>query len=248
MDRIQGSSPLARGLPDADIALVIGDGIIPARAGFTWSRHHAGDRPWDHPRSRGVYGSVPSLSLCDDGSSPLARGLPARMPHLKNSPVDHPRSRGVYRTCAPRSALRRGSSPLARGLLPGEPAGGLLGRIIPARAGFTLVAVVSAAASRDHPRSRGVYADGMITQTRTLWIIPARAGFTDGSEVGARDAADHPRSRGVYRFVFWFCVCVLGSSPLARGLRSWSAGPATPARIIPARAGVTRDVRHRPAA
>ena len=52
---------------------------------------------------------------------------------------------------------------------------------------------------------------------------------------------DHPRSRGVYFFLFvWLCL-VVGSSPLARGLRPrWRALRAT-CRIIPARAGFTRQ-------
>ena len=51
---------------------------------------------------------------------------------------DHPRSRGVYPLRRRVLAFRRGSSPLARGLLS---VGGSVcadGRIIPARAGFTL--------------------------------------------------------------------------------------------------------------
>ena len=50
-----GSSPLARGLRNADGSPRSGEGIIPARAGFTLRRagDFRGDR--DHPRSRGVY-------------------------------------------------------------------------------------------------------------------------------------------------------------------------------------------------
>ena len=57
----QGSSPLARGLrhaPDQDR----GDcRIIPARAGFTWSRPPRSHSPRDHPRSRGVYCAIPTV-------------------------------------------------------------------------------------------------------------------------------------------------------------------------------------------
>ena len=51
----RGSSPLARGLLAGQVLDVGGQGIIPARAGFTsWSAcRRAGAR--DHPRSRGVY-------------------------------------------------------------------------------------------------------------------------------------------------------------------------------------------------
>ena len=70
-----GSSPLARGLLNEDVAPPVGDGIIPARAGFTRSVGRGPPATADHPRSRGVYGGSGGFgrSLC--GSSPLARGL-----------------------------------------------------------------------------------------------------------------------------------------------------------------------------
>ena len=51
----QGSSPLARGLPQRRRSRHCPARIIPARAGFTGTgqRPHAGAA--DHPRSRGVY-------------------------------------------------------------------------------------------------------------------------------------------------------------------------------------------------
>ena len=74
--RSRGSSPLARGLQRTDVQGVRGEGIIPARAGFTaGSRHALGCLP-DHPRSRGVYSGVHLGSFRLVGSSPLARGLP----------------------------------------------------------------------------------------------------------------------------------------------------------------------------
>ena len=92
--------------------------------------------------------------------------------------ADHPRSRGVY----------------ARQII--HAVG--VARIIPARAGFTLVVSRMPATCRDHPRSRGVYlqkpnegleihgssplARGLLVwrglRTRLRRIIPARAGFT----------------------------------------------------------------------
>ena len=50
-----GSSPLARGLPAALLPPAAPDGIIPARAGFTYSRILGDMHHTDHPRSRGVY-------------------------------------------------------------------------------------------------------------------------------------------------------------------------------------------------
>ena len=74
-----GSSPLARGLLIAAWRQTFTNGIIPARAGFTLSKH--GDEPndADHPRSRGVYHATAVALYRELGSSPLARGLP-RLP------------------------------------------------------------------------------------------------------------------------------------------------------------------------
>ena len=75
-----GSSPLARGLREGEDARGGGDGIIPARAGFTsvscTPKNHFGD----HPRSRGVYPGRPLMISPFSGSSPLARGLRRRRP------------------------------------------------------------------------------------------------------------------------------------------------------------------------
>ena len=54
-------------------------------------------------------------------------------------------------------AMMVGSSPLARGLHDLRVHGGFPFRIIPARAGFTASRSGAAEATRDHPRSRGVY-------------------------------------------------------------------------------------------
>ena len=73
-----GSSPLARGLPEAAVGRQGRVGIIPARAGFTRASHHRDVRPRDHPRSRGVYFTRAVRRGSGRGSSPLARGLPAQ--------------------------------------------------------------------------------------------------------------------------------------------------------------------------
>ena len=70
-----GSSPLARGLLTQGGKIVEVYGIIPARAGFTSGRMLLCRLPWDHPRSRGVYGEMTFISGEVAGSSPLARGL-----------------------------------------------------------------------------------------------------------------------------------------------------------------------------
>ena len=196
----QGSSPLARGLPDSHRERGNEVRIIPARAGFTISTPTARRPMRDHPRSRGVYGPVSSRANTARGSSPLARGL-----HILEESAA--RQRGIIPARAgfttetgtrPMGKRRVGSSPLARGL---PRRGGPFGpgaRIIPARAGFTPRSRASPTAVKDHPRSRGVYgtdfggtvnAWGSSPLARGLRhavdvppsrrrIIPARAGFT----------------------------------------------------------------------
>ena len=70
-----GSSPLARGLLLHPLRGVQGEGIIPARAGFTRLPRSGWLGLPDHPRSRGVYEGSISMPGTVWGSSPLARGL-----------------------------------------------------------------------------------------------------------------------------------------------------------------------------
>ena len=72
-------------------------------------------------------------------------------------------------------------------------------------------------------------------------IIPARAGFTQPRPLPVRPGPDHPRSRGVYAPNRRTDRDHGGSSPLARGLRGQHPRPAGGQRIIPARAGFTRQ-------
>ena len=133
--------------------------------------------------------------------------------------------------------------------------------IIPARAGFTLSSAGETSGARDHPRSRGVYtprnrasraragssplARGLRVSRRLVrvlvGIIPARAGFTLGGGAFPLPCGDHPRSRGVYPRPHCTAPAAPGSSPLARGLRASKCPCRRRTRIIPARAGFTRD-------
>ena len=213
-----GSSPLARGLQLGQLGQKLGQGIIPARAGFTSTIMAAKASLSDHPRSRGVYSCLLHRASRLAGSSPLARGLlpllvvedlplgiiPARAGFTAFRRVfrrrcrDHPRSRGVYRTSKGRSISMSGSSPLARGLPVQDQRRGGQWRIIPARAGFTADRHPGRHPNRDHPRSRGVYHE----------LLP-----TEGHAAG--------------------------SSPLARGLPVQDQRRGGQWRIIPARAGFT---------
>ena len=131
--------------------------IIPARAGFTVDDFLTEISVSDHPRSRGVYMQMYEEAANVEGSSPLARGLltihrvelrgnriiPARagftlkVPQIDRVRQDHPRSRGVYYFADSNLQMAKGSSPLARGLLVVLYVLFNIGRIIPARAGFT---------------------------------------------------------------------------------------------------------------
>ena len=213
-----GSSPLARGLQLGYVWEEDGDGIIPARAGFTLKFEKNVLLDTDHPRSRGVYRAPASRVRCSAGSSPLARGLRSRTP-VATVPAgiiparagftatgtawpsrcrDHPRSRGVYWILAPAGGRTAGSSPLARGLL--------------------LVACWGKDSSG---------------------IIPARAGFTNTDTSPEWNPADHPRSRGVYAISRLTSTSRAGSSPLARGLPEENLDALFRLGIIPARAGFT---------
>ena len=152
-----------------------------------------------------------------------------------------------------------GSSPLARGLLHGVGQVQALGRIIPARAGFTATCAAAWKLAADHPRSRGVYTSGSRAMPkfegssplargllsghflllRVDGIIPARAGFTRSAGRAISFPRDHPRSRGVYATAPAAEGRARGSSPLARGLRPARPRASRSRGIIPARAGFT---------
>ena len=256
--RDQGSSPLARGLPSSFPFPRFRVGIIPARAGFTLRNSLNASDGSDHPRSRGVYRRLSRSRVFVSGSSPLARGLlrsvqripqprriiPARagftsvMAPPRPTNRDHPRSRGVYRISNVLFCCDCGSSPLARGLLTRRTRRRPVSRIIPARAGFTVIPSPHTRIRQDHPRSRGVYLaardhsvckSGSSPLARGLpprisdhagvtGIIPARAGFTPTSADFSGIHQDHPRSRGVYADSGVRRGYDGGSSPLARGL------------------------------
>ena len=192
-----GSSPLARGLPLAAHRDDPGHGIIPARAGFTRMGGRRSSPTTDHPRSRGVYFMIHPAYRTGKGSSPLARGLrepflaglheariiPARAGftggcfRLFRGRRDHPRSRGVYRRRACDLRAGDGSSPLARGLRGRGGESKALRGIIPARAGFTGTRTSPGAREWDHPRSRGVYGDGVLVDDPVAGSSPLARGL-----------------------------------------------------------------------
>ena len=142
------------------------------------------------------------------------------MPYLR-TPVharDHPRSRGVH-------SLRRHEGRHGK-------------RIIPARAGFTVVLLCRVSVVRgSSPLARGLR---LLPSPPSLSsrIIPARAGFTDDRDQWRKANPDHPRSRGVYQPERGRRGCPQGSSPLARGLRGGEVSHRSPTRDHPRSRGV----------
>ena len=190
------------------------------------------------PLARGLHIS-PSCEVRRRGIIPARAGFTRRECRSRRRGGDHPRSRGVYPTVTARVESIPGSSPLARGLRSRTPRSDQQERIIPARAGFTRMAVNADNVLGDHPRSRGVYEFNPVSRQTNFGssplarglrgcheqprgpkgIIPARAGFTSKRTAPWWTSSDHPRSRGVYPTAALKRLQQAGSSPLARGLR-----------------------------
>ena len=153
----EGSSPLARGLPERKSEAVYGQGSSPLARGLHVGARRGGGGVRIIPARAGFTRRWSVVVMWCSGSSPLARGLPPGDPTAEHgagiiparagftfasSPwrrwqSDHPRSRGVYIHCHWCSPYGWGSSPLARGLPKEETNAEINARIIPARAGFT---------------------------------------------------------------------------------------------------------------
>ena len=193
------------------------------------------------------------------GSSPLARGLlrilRAFGPRWRIIPAragftnlafdgsfileDHPRSRGVYAAAAWEQTKAAGSSPLARGLpRDRQPRGGPR-RIIPARAGFTSSSTSSSTSSRDHPRSRGVYASSSSTSEGEEGSSPLARGLRSNDDSAGGEGGIIPARAGFTPPWNRPQCSSAGSSPLARGLLRALRNPRVKGGIIPARAGFT---------
>ena len=149
--------------------------IIPARAGPTVHHHTPFYKRTDHPRSCGANKPLPPRKTSRRGSSPLVRGqpviqrinvdfpriIPARAgpTHLYGPIIgaipDHPRSCGANIMRPSLSILFCGSSPLVRGQRRADVCPFRELRIIPARAGPTMIAYSTSGLVADHPRSCG---------------------------------------------------------------------------------------------
>ena len=156
----KGSSPLARGSPDAEVVRVDAGGLIPARAGLT--AVHGGvilNPGGSSPLARGSQNAFSVRPVCQ-GLVPARAGLTAWSVLLSVCVGAHPRSRGAHCPGLRLAGSSLGSSPLARGSQGGIntiywPSG-----LIPARAGLTCRRKFRKPRSGAHPRSRGAHEHG----------------------------------------------------------------------------------------
>ena len=220
-----GSSPRGRGKLEGVQHEVLGQGLIPARAGKTRRPcgRSRGNRA--HPRAGGENCAGLGAQGPAWGSSPRERGKPADragrlavgglIPARAGKTLlrasftwfdrAHPRAGGENLAVPPRRATSRGSSPRGRGKRPGR--------------------------------------SGVL---RHAGLIPARAGKTARSGTRPHRTAAHPRAGGENAYVRKLNAHGAGSSPRGRGkltsldLREVSLG------LIPARAGKTITRRNRP--
>ena len=255
---LEGSSPLARGLPTPSRPATPAAGIIPARAGFTQALHPREASRRDHPRSRGVYRGRTRVTSIPRGSSPLARGLPSRggpqwtrrriiparagftgaAPPTAAGAGDHPRSRGVYGR-RPRYHGGGPDHPRSRGVYLQMSNRALTqAGSSPLARGLPRTCFSSPELTGSSPLARGLL-HARSEPRNNYRIIPARAGFTLPVRPDYCHPRDHPRSRGVYYHEIAHETVDQGSSPLARGLPARADYHVDDAGIIPARAGFT---------
>ena len=253
--------------------------IIPASAGQTQQQRHNIRQRADHPRECGANKAAGTGHSTCRGSSPRVRGkhqavvahdaqhriIPASAGQTEcadacvAAAADHPRECGA--NYCPRvfrlSAI--GSSPRVRGkpfFVFSAPA---RGRIIPASAGQTIVALLHGVLDADHPRECGanVYArvfaavgGGSSPRVRgkrsitwsiskTMRIIPASAGQTGALIYTITRHADHPRECGANGVQAILTTNNFGSSPRVRGKLGFNSMQFSSVRIIPASAGQT---------
>ena len=167
--------------------------------------------------------------------------------------------RGEYAINIVRSFQPIKSSPLARGIHLPLAALEVRSRIIPACAGNTCPILLISAFTEDHPRLRGEYvayalqrdipwgssplARGILNRcvckSYISRIIPACAGNTKNDKYCQNLYWDHPRLCGEYAEGMALKDCLIGSSPLVRGIRIGNLNSNATCRIIPACAGNT---------
>ena len=174
--RGHGSSPRVRGKPTNVITVSMCGRLIPARAGKTHASSGAENRAWAHPRACGENGRGGAVGAFPQGSSPRVRGklrklsvsirrrrrlIPARAGKTSGRPARRTTARAHPRACGENGSRRRGgfrrggSSPRVRGKRRQIARDVLDGRLIPARAGKTVVVPTDYSDAAAHPRACG---------------------------------------------------------------------------------------------
>ena len=252
-----GSSPRMRGTPRFARQERGLPGIIPAYAGNTLSRPCGVVPVRDHPRVCGEHRRYKRHAVTFSGSSPrmrgtrysevTARGISGIIPAYAGNTVgrcrvrwirwDHPRVCGEHPSGPHELAWITGSSPRMRGTLLESSQLLYIERIIPAYAGNTPNANISALSIWDHPRVCGEHKpttkrsarirgssprmrgtpDRLAEDFRYDGIIPAYAGNTSGGRSSRPSSRDHPRVCGEHRDVTHPECFGRGSSPRMRG-------------------------------
>ena len=150
-----GSSPRGRGKRASAKVTTSLSRLIPARAGKTRSRVLRMLRGWAHPRAGGEDDSLPGCTSGWEGSSPRGRGKKLPMSRAIASAAAHPRAGGENFRSFNHVANAPGSSPRGRGKHCVKLCICLIVRLIPARAGKTVLTTYRLLPIRAHPRAGG---------------------------------------------------------------------------------------------
>ena len=175
---------------------------------------------------------------------------------------DHPRGCGAHRIMSSMSLPWAGSSPRVRGSRISFCTSKIVIGIIPAGAGLTCSKNFKVYIWRDHPRGCGAHRTSVPMSFVTVGssprvrgslidvvmrltdhgIIPAGAGLTPSTAGLAPGCRDHPRGCGAHLFDSFTVTARPGSSPRVRGSPRRAGWRADDDGIIPAGAGLTRQI------
>ena len=220
-NRVEGSSPHARGALHVVDARLNARGIIPACAGSTRCRWSGSIVQGSSPHARGALAEIVGLGTTA-GIIPACAGSTTCHIRAFCTSWDHPRMRGEHYVRMNNSIRVPGSSPHARGApRPARPRG-LVGGIIPACAGSTRAIDGILWWRRDHPRMRGEHRCTSSCGTRRGDHPRMRGEHLRPNPTGATDPGSSPHARGA-PLLLEVCDEVGGIIPACAG--STSAPP-----------------------
>ena len=191
-----GSPPRVRGKAvEMKLAGTV-HGITPACAGKSSSGRIRRSQGWDHPRVCGEKVSSPVLSTDLKGSPPRMRGKGAFFEVLNTAQKDHPRACGEKVSSPVLSTDLKGSPPRMRGKADGAGGRAALGRITPACAGKSFLALPKIREIGDHPRVCGEKPFPQLESTVPPGSPPRVRGKACNPFSTSRRSRDHPRMCG----------------------------------------------------